>query len=162
MPAIEKIEVHLDGIGHVLADRMLAVPVHQRAYAWTSEQVDDLFKDVSDAIRQNSEEYFLGTLVLTQGESDRQMVIDGQQRLATTCILIGAIRDYFELQGDTERANEIKKKYLSERTIRTLTETPHLVLDEVDNEFFISNVLTSINDPRRKAEPKVPSHERIA
>jgi uncharacterized protein with ParB-like and HNH nuclease domain len=41
MPAIEKIEVHLDGIGHVLADRMLAVPVHQRTYAWTSEQVDD-------------------------------------------------------------------------------------------------------------------------
>jgi Protein of unknown function (DUF1524)/Protein of unknown function DUF262 len=109
----------------------------------------------------HSEEYFLGTLVLTQGESGRQMVIDGQQRLATTCILIGAIRDYFELQGDTERANEIKKKYLSKRTIRILTETPHLVLDEVDNEFFISNVLTSINDPRRKAEHKVQSHERI-
>ena len=37
--------------------------------------------------------YFLGTVVLTHGNAGRLEVADGQQRLATTSILIAAIRD---------------------------------------------------------------------
>jgi uncharacterized protein with ParB-like and HNH nuclease domain len=132
MASIERIGAFLDGIGHVIADRKLSVPIYQRAYAWTDEQVTELLKDLSDAIITRSEEYFLGTVVLTKGQAGRQMVIDGQQRLVTVTILIAAIKDYFEGEGDNDRASEIKKKYLSERTIRSLEETmPIRFIDKI-------------------------------
>ncbi|MDP3350914.1 MAG: DUF262 domain-containing protein [Hydrogenophaga sp.] len=63
MASIEKLEARLDGIGHLLGDRYIEVPPYQRAYSWTDEQVEDLFKDFSDAIRERNAEYFLGTVV---------------------------------------------------------------------------------------------------
>jgi hypothetical protein len=39
--------------------------------------------------------------VLTTSEDGNPEVCDGQQRLANTTILIAAIRDYFQQQGDT-------------------------------------------------------------
>ena len=50
----------------------------------------------SDGFQQGDikKSYFLGTIVLTTAQDDAMEVIDGQQRLATTTILIAAIRDY--------------------------------------------------------------------
>lgn len=81
MVSIEKLEARLDGIGHLLGDRYIEVPPYQRAYSWTDEQVEDLFKDISDAIRERNAEYFLGTVVLTTNKDGSHAVIDGQQRL---------------------------------------------------------------------------------
>lgn len=142
MTTIEKLEVRLDGIGHLLADRYIVVPRFQRAYSWTKEQIDELLRDLADAIRQKHTEYFLGTIVLTKHESARHAVIDGQQRLATISILLCAIRNYFLKAGDTDRADELHRTYLARKELRGLTETAHLTLMAADNAFYESHILT--------------------
>lgn len=79
------------GLGSVLKGNNLAVPPNQREYAWTDKEVSQLFRDYARAI--NNGTYFLGTIV-TIPRPDGLEVVDGQQRLATTAILLAAIRDY--------------------------------------------------------------------
>ena len=136
MASIEKLEARLDGIGHLLGDRYIEVPPYQRAYSWTDEQVEDLFKDFSDAIRERNSEYFLGTVVLTTNKDGPHAVIDGQQRLATTSILICAIRNYFYSINDAERGDALHAEFLARKDRRDLTEIPHLKLMPGDNAFY--------------------------
>jgi uncharacterized protein with ParB-like and HNH nuclease domain len=79
-------------IGRLLKEQRLHVPPSQRSYRWKSEHAEDLFRDISTAIDDGDEEYFLGSIVSieTQGKI---LIYDGQQRLATTMILIAAIRN---------------------------------------------------------------------
>src|SRR6266478_1433659 len=80
------------GLGSVLSRNRLTVPLNQREYSWERKHVTDLLTDFTKAMSKKS--YFLGTLVLTTTTDEALEVIDGQQRLATTTILIAAIRDY--------------------------------------------------------------------
>src|SRR5205807_7567912 len=90
------------GIGAALSHNRLVVPMNQRDYAWEEEHVQDLFQDFAQAITHGT--YFLGTIVLTHGEQDGPEVSDGQQRLATTTILLAAIRDYLFENNNKTRA----------------------------------------------------------
>ena len=141
MSKIDKLEARLDGIGHLLADRYIMVPPYQRAYSWTDEQIEELLRDLSDAMREKEAEYFLGTVVLTKHEAGQHAVIDGQQRLATISILICAIRNHFYAIGDAERADELHRDYLAKKELRGLSETPHLTLIASDNGFYESQIL---------------------
>jgi len=160
MATIEKLEARLDGIGHLLADRYIVVPPYQRAYSWTEEQVEELLRDLSDAIRQKDAEYFLGTLVLTKHEGSQDAVIDGQQRLATISILICAIRNYFVGTGDNERADELHRTYLARKELRGLTETPHLTLMPADNAYYADSIIAK--DISRSANTTVDRRHQTA
>src|SRR5258708_25689720 len=78
-------------IGKLLKEERLKVPPSQREYRWKPEHADDLFKDIRKAI-EDKEEHFLGTIVSINTEGSI-LIYDGQQRLATTMILIASIRD---------------------------------------------------------------------
>ena len=95
MPGEETIGFEHKGIGSALAHNILAVPPNQREYSWEEEHVS-LLSDFTNAIDNNQSTYFLGTIVLTKGADDTPEVSDGQQRLATTTIVLAAIRDYFK------------------------------------------------------------------
>lgn len=153
MSKIDKLEARLDGIGHLLADRYIMVPPYQRAYSWTGEQIEELLRDLSDAMREKEAEYFLGTVVLTKHQAGQHAVIDGQQRLATISILICAIRNHFYAVGDAERADELHRDYLAKKELRGLSETPHLTLMATDNGFYESHVLPKPS-PAAKAKGK--------
>src|SRR5579872_1776276 len=87
---LEEIRIQLEGIGHALSEGSLFVPKNQRSYAWEESHVSDLFKDIATALARNDNEYFLGSVVVAQ-RSERQLeVVDGQQRLATTSVLLAA------------------------------------------------------------------------
>lgn len=153
MSKIEKLEARLDGIGHLLADRYIVVPPYQRAYSWTDEQIEELLRDLSDAMRQKDAEYFLGTVVLTKHQANKHAVIDGQQRLATISILICSIRNYFITLSDTERADELHRDYLAKKELRGLSETPHLTLMAADNVYYEAHILPK-PAPNAKAKAK--------
>ena len=95
MNSSEEIGFEHKGIGDALAHNRFIVPLNQREYSWEEEHVSDLFSDFANAIANNRATYFLGTIVLTKDEQGNPEVSDGQQRLATTTILLAAIRDYF-------------------------------------------------------------------
>ena len=110
------------------------------------EHVDDLFKDLNAAITNRAEEYFLGAIIVVASKGAVE-VYDGQQRLATTLVLIAAIRDYFFNSGDIETATSIAQDSLRSVDRKQLELRPHLRLSAEDNQFFVDRVLRAPNEP---------------
>lgn len=161
MPAKDgKIHFEHKGIGRVLRDHRVAVPPNQREYSWLDEHISTLFQDFANAIANNQATYFLGTIVLTRGEGEVPEVSDGQQRLATTTILLAAIRDHFARKGDNLRVQSMQP-FLMEIDLASTDNVPKLKLNIDDNEFFRKFVLLPPDDPGRKVNPTKVSHELI-
>jgi hypothetical protein len=161
MASLDEIKIELKGIGEVIASHNLYVPKFQRSYAWKDQNILDLFQDISTAISESSKEYFLGSIVVSFKNEKKPEVIDGQQRLATTLILIAAIRDYFSLKKDVQRASEIEKDYLKKTNLETLESIPKLFLNETDNDYFCKRILASPDHADREIMPLKESHKRI-
>jgi len=115
MGTMSSIAIELEGVGRILLNRNLAVPIYQRSYAWEDEHVRDLLTDVETAMSEGAHEYFIGSIVTTKNQAARAEVADGQQRLATVTIILSAIRDFFYDSGDKERANAITGELPQER-----------------------------------------------
>jgi hypothetical protein len=162
MPRRDEIGFEHEGIGAVLAHNRLAVPLNQREYSWEDGHVRELFNDFANAIANRKGTYFLGTIVLTRSEGDIPEVSDGQQRLATTTILLAAIRDYFLKNKDSKRAASIEQEFLKTTDRRTTEIVPRLKLNVDDHEFFTKAVISAPDSrERQKTEPKKASHLRI-
>ena len=125
-----------------------------------------LFEDLSAAKLNDNPTYFVGTIVLTHGtEANEHEVADGQQRLATTAILIGAIRDHlYDIGNGGQRAAQ---QYTSDLLLtynpRTEENLSKLRLNTVDADFFSHFILPSPDDPNRDVnrEPTASSHVRL-
>lgn len=77
------------GIAHLLKNTNVVVPQYQRSYAWEDRHVIEFLDDIERAVKGEVPEYFLGSLVLAETDvKGLPEVVDGQQRLATTTILI--------------------------------------------------------------------------
>lgn len=161
MESLDAMRVQLDGIGHVLSDNNLSVPKYQRSYAWEDEHVQDFFRDIETAIKKKENDYFLGSIVMTGNLKERLEVVDGQQRLATTTILIAAIRDFLYNNGDKNRAEDISRRYLMDRDLRSQEILPRLRLNEVDHDFFSKRVLSNPDDRNRNIQSLKSSHRLI-
>jgi hypothetical protein len=161
MTTLQQIHIDLEGIAHVLADNRLRVPAFQRSYAWEEAHVTDLLQDLSTAIKDSGQEYFLGSIVVSTEHSGTLEVIDGQQRLATVTIILSRIRDYFIAQSEQSRADTLESEYLLKRDLRTQEAVPQLTLNETDNDFFQKAVLSRPGSPDRGIKPTRPSHERL-
>lgn len=125
------------GLGTVLKQHRVRVPPNQREYSWTEREVTDLLQDLAKAIDDGEAEYFLGTIVAIPqtSEPDLLEVVDGQQRLATTGILLRQIRNYL-LGSERVIADSIESEFLS-HTDRALREVvPKMQLNVDDNEYF--------------------------
>lgn len=160
MPPAQEISLGFVGMGRLLREGTLQVPRYQRPYAWETSQVTDLLTDLADAIAKRSPEYFLGTVVLTNPETGVPEVIDGQQRLATTLILLCAIRNHLLAAGDRTRADDIERDYIALRDLRTQERVPRLTLGVTDHNFFDSTVLAR-PDVAAAIAPTRESQERL-
>jgi len=150
------------GIGQALAHNRFVVPLNQREYSWKDEHVTDLFQDFSNAIATNKATYFLGTIVLTTSEEGNPEVCDGQQRLATTTILLAAIRDYFYSRQDSKRVTSVENQFLLTIDRDTTETVARLQLNVDDNEFFRSYVVAQPDSVERLAAGATKdSHEKI-
>lgn len=75
------------------ASKIYNIPRYQREYTWGQRDWANLFDDVID----NDPGYFLGSIIVIQGEIDPKTnviefeVIDGQQRLTTVSLLLCAL-----------------------------------------------------------------------
>ncbi len=158
---LEQMSISLEGIGHLLADKLIAIPMYQRSYAWETRHVTDLLHDISDALTNKESEYFLGSIVITSQTSNRPEVVDGQQRLATISILIAAIRDWLVSQGEPNQPQDIETRYLATRDFRTQELDARLRLNELDHDYFKKTILSRPDSPDRQILPSRESHRRI-
>jgi hypothetical protein len=152
------------GIGQVLSQNNLAVPVNQRSYAWEAKHVETLLQDMAGAMAADEPMYFLGTIVLTHGSGERLEVSDGQQRLATISILIAGIRDYLSACGAAEKraANKYTDTYLLEYDEHEGVYFPKLQMNYRDNDLFSKNILHPLDGATREVTESVySSHERM-
>jgi Protein of unknown function DUF262/Protein of unknown function (DUF1524) len=158
MTSIVGTSIHLDGIGHLVADSKLRVPVYQRSFSWSTEEIDELLSDLWESFRRGETEYFLGSVVLTGGDAG-PAVVDGQQRLATISMIYAAIRDFLKREKDG-RAGPFETQYLFSLNFKTEEIEPKLRLNEMDDGFFRAEVLAEkkgVNKPTATAD----SHKRI-
>lgn len=135
MPAIE---FEKETLGKILRNRVgLKVPRSQRSYKWEEDHVKDLFDDLNAAISSDSPEYFLGSVIIVgDARNGTVEVYDGQQRLATTAIIVAAIRDFFftDLHDESE-AGTITGQMLMANERRGVI-VPKLTLSANDHTFF--------------------------
>jgi hypothetical protein len=143
------------GLGGIVSESRLKVPINQRTYAWQDKHVNDLLRDFAGSI--GTGEYFLGTIVLACAH-ELPEVTDGQQRLATATILLAAIRDYFSRNGHGDRAKTIQDEFLLKRDLRTGEIVPRLQLNIEDDEYFRKSILSEPDSKDRDISPTKPSH----
>jgi hypothetical protein len=152
------LELSLAGIGTQLQTRLLAVPVYQRPYSWGDDEVRDFWNDLRVASQRKPPEYFLGTVVLTrEGTKGRDTIIDGQQRLATTTMLLAAIRQEFASRADKTRKDIIHETYITTSDLGSGERVPRLRMSSDDDAFFRKYVVE--NNVGEK--PTRKSHERM-
>lgn len=145
--------LRVQGIGHLLASNTFRVPSNQRSYMWEEEHVTHYWNDIINAMHGESaeEDYFIGTIVLSETDGDDLEVVDGQQRLATTTIILATIRDFFLAKNrNTGRARDIAQRYLIGKNETTLDDEPRLSLNEYDNQFFQDFIVQSPPDGGRE------------
>lgn len=72
--------------------KKLEVDDYQRTYAWTGDQVEEFYSDLKEVAEEGSKHFF-GTLILQYESEEHAKVVDGQQRLTTTFLLVAKLRD---------------------------------------------------------------------
>jgi hypothetical protein len=140
----------LSGIGTLLSGGKLNVAVHQRNYDWPTEKVEDLYEDFDNAIR-DAQSHFLGTIILRKIE-DGYEVVDGQQRLATTTIMVATIRDIFFRLGDKLNADSVQIDFLFRFDRKIEGMVPKIKLNTKNDEYFRNSILAHPESPERMAE----------
>lgn len=151
------------GIGQLLAEDRLIVPLNQRHYAWEDDQVEDLIHDFSEALDSDSGLHFLGFILLTSGESEHPEINDGQQRLATTTMVLAGFRDYLLSMGRDDDAGSIERDFLFKWDRSEGENLPRIRLNADDHVFFEDTVLKRPkNRPKRKDKKLIKdSHKNI-
>jgi len=161
MAETRRIEIEDVGIGTVLKRYKLVVPPNQREYSWSDKEVGDLLNDLQKAIDEKEPAYFLGTIALTGPNSNSPEVTDGQQRLATTMILLAAMRDYFHVNDDAWNTKWVEGEFLSTPDPEERRDVTRLTLNVDDRSYFTKQILSKPGDSERKEKTTRRSHERI-
>jgi hypothetical protein len=147
------------GLGSVLKQNKLAVPANQRDYAWTDLQVTQLFQDLAKA-KADGADYFLGAIVTIPSADGVLEVVDGQQRLATTAILLAAMRDYLRTRNEKILVESIDNEFLTSIDRKSRSRVPNLKLNIDDNDLFRHII---VGDPDLAVEARRrQSHELIS
>lgn len=129
-----KIELDPYGLGTILKHYFVAVPLNQRDYAWEDENVKQLYDDFAGAISAD-EEHFVGSIVTIPKGKNALEVVDGQQRLATTALLLAAIREHLQAIDEPELVQSVST-YLADIDRKAKAEVPKLKLNVDDNDLF--------------------------
>jgi hypothetical protein len=145
------------GLGSVLKQNQLKVPTNQREYAWETREVRTLLQDFAREVSGADRTYFLGTIVTIPRPDGYLEVVDGQQRLATTAILLAAIRDFLK-QSEPELSGSIATEFLTYFNRHTRSRIPRLRLNVDDDDFFRRLVEGEQPPP----EPMKLSHSLLA
>ncbi|GAA8951209.1 hypothetical protein VN1264_14620 [Helicobacter pylori] len=84
--------LNLDG---VIEKGVFEIPSYQRGYAWQIRQLKDFWNDLEHVSKLGSQFHYMHSLTLRELENEFENsafeIIDGQQRLATSLILLGLL-----------------------------------------------------------------------
>jgi hypothetical protein len=134
----DSISCQVISVGNLLrAGNTYVVPPYQRNYAWEEDQYGVFWFDISKTFSAGRPEYFLGSIVINNAQAPQLFVIDGQQRLITTAVMLSALRNHLRVEGLVHLATSIERDFLlrvdEERHPPLM---PSLVLNKSDKVFY--------------------------
>lgn len=125
------------------------IPIYQRNYSWTEEQCRQLWADLLRAGRsENVTGHFIGSIVYVERglanviQREALLVIDGQQRLTTSTLLITALAQHFASKNISELLETFSAKKLRNYYLLNPDEEDErhfkLLLSETDKETLLA------------------------
>ena len=155
----------LESVETYLQKGIYYVPDYQREYSWKSDaEVDDFWRDLEDVVEDNRESHFFGQVVIHEDKDKKKYIIDGQQRTATSVIVLAVLRDWFNKIYQEHQISAAENKYedIRIKLIGRWTEDENelrLTLGKVDEDYF--RKLIQIGDKDNSVLPIKDSHKRI-
>lgn len=163
------------------------LPKYQRGYAWGEEEVVDYIKDIGKCLearkRNETRHHFFGGIVSVQRDVpgaphlNLYELVDGQQRLATTVLLISNVIEKYEYlleSGDEfedhsvdiirNRVDELTNQFIQfEKEVQRRIKVIELLkLSGKDEDFFRGVVRGRSPDPETNDyDEPIESHRRI-
>lgn len=146
--------------------RLIQVPEFQRSYAWTEDEVSQLWQDVRGSMEGGRPEYFIGPIVVKGNDSAAVEVIDGQQRLATILIMLNTLRLEFRRNGEAERAGLISDIYfVGQKDMATLKADHKFAMNDENGQtyrqYIGSEVALDVIQKDLKGMPKGKSNRLL-
>ena len=152
--AQKNFEMNKRTLRQVLKDQEFNIPEYQRSYSWEKRQHRQFWDDIRQFVKadlvtseENVSDVFFSTMYFAvDADSEVYDVIDGQQRLTTTHILLRVILEHLQ-EIDPQEIKESELETLRDGGIYTIEELlyavksygcrePRLTLNKHDAEFF--------------------------
>ena len=171
-------ESQLQSISKIFTEKIFRIPDYQRGYAWTEKQLKDFWSDI--LLLEKDKNHYVGVLTLEsvpkktfENWSDDNWIIksknfepyyvvDGQQRLTTTIILIQSLT---EVISNNEVLNyttveEIKKRFIFDSKDNGISRS-YIFGYEKDNpsyEFLKTNIFNETSTSGYSKEITIYTH----
>ena len=152
--AAENFEMEKRRLGEVMQDQLFNIPEYQRVYSWKTKHHRQFWSDIEQFIQASlepgddnvSDVFFSSMYFAVDPESESYDVIDGQQRLTTTHILLRVIEEHLaELDSENIEDDALRNLWeIGQQSIHQLLyrhepfsgESPRLTLNKHDEAFF--------------------------
>jgi uncharacterized protein with ParB-like and HNH nuclease domain len=146
-------ETNLFSVSKIFTEKILRIPDYQRGYAWLDKHLKDFWMDITQL--EFNKNHYVGVLTLEKVPKEKYLkweadtwiiqsksfeafyIVDGQQRLTTTIILIQSIIESInkDKKLNFSSIEEIQKKYLFDSKDDGISKT-YLLGYETDNPSY--------------------------
>jgi len=130
-------------IGH--AEKQFIIPIYQRSYKWTKQNVERLLDDIAEIdFEISTNMHFLDSIVYSKlshinmassvgHRIEKYQVIDGQQRLTTVSLLLISIRNKLILFTETQEAERLNNLFIINLYAKDYDDKVRLKLSDTDH-----------------------------
>ena len=89
------VETHISlSVDCLLNEDSYVIPLYQRNFSWTYDEIEQLLNDVADAYQEKRDNNYIGTLVVNE-ENGLFKIIDGQQRTTALNLIALVLKNEF-------------------------------------------------------------------
>jgi len=124
------------------SEERFRIPRFQRPYSWTEDEINDFWNDL--ILSSKEENYFLGSVILnyeTYNDCKVVDIIDGQQRILTSTILLAVLRDV-SLSLDENFSKEIHRQSIVVKVGLHGESKPRIEVGESAKDFFEKYIIS--------------------
>lgn len=125
------------------------VPIYQRNYTWSADKevkklIDDIIEFGKEYQDNDRAEYYIGNIIIknqTRGLVTERIIVDGQQRITTSVLILCAIRDIYRDKypsNDNDKSADMIQKSLYQDNNGEVK----LKLNNMDNQKVLSDILS--------------------
>jgi uncharacterized protein with ParB-like and HNH nuclease domain len=171
----------LYSISKIFSERLFRIPDYQRGYAWSERQLKDFWNDIVQL--EDGKNHYCGVITLEKVDRKKYknwiddlwiiesrsfepyFVVDGQQRLTTTIILIQSITELFN-QSDKLNftpLSEIRQKFIFETKDSGISRS-YIFGYEKDNpsyEFLKTEIFQETSSKQYVSEETIYTHNLL-